>query len=233
LAANRLFYLLGKPATGKSIWALSLSLDVARQGGKVVFNALDMGPERTFLRLISAMTGIAFTSLWHKRMSPAEWGVFREAEADLRALPLEIVSIASVEEFGRLGADMTVVDFLQLCEAPRGTSMSEQVTAIAQSLKRQSVDHFLLAVSQERRGDDEGFETGIWSSAIEQTADVWAKLVPDEKHPRIVTLDIRKHRDGPTGQIPYYVYFEVDVAIELPQLGEIEFMVGKKDDLDF
>lgn len=232
LAKDRLFFLLGKPGVGKSIWALSLSLDVARQGGKVVFNSLDMGPERTFLRLVSATTGIPFKSLWHKQMTSSEWGVFRAAEDELRALPLEIVSVESVEDFSRIGADMTVVDFLQSCKASWGDSMSERVTAIVESLERQSRDHFVLAVSQLRRGEDEGFETGIWSSAIEQKADVWAVLVPDKKHRRIVTLDIRKHRDGPTGQIPYFIYYEVDVALELPQLGEIDFVVGgKKEDL--
>ena len=231
LVKDRLFVLLGKPATGKSIWALSLALDVARQGGHVVFNSLDMGRERTFLRLISAITGIPFSSLWHKRMSPAEMGVFREAEAMLRALPLEIVSIRSVEELERLDADLKIVDFLQLCTRSAVSeswikSMSEQVTATMDNLKRQSRDSFVLAVSQLRRGDDGGFEGGIWSSSIEQNADVWAALVPHKKHRRIVTLDIRKHRDGPTGQIPYFIYYEVDVAIELPQMKELNFVVG-------
>lgn len=232
LAANRLFVLLGKPSVGKSIWALSLALDVARQGGRVVFNSLDMGVERTFLRLISATTGIGFTNLWHRNLSPSEWQVFREAEGALRALPLEIVLVRSVEEFGRIseGADMAVVDFLQRCATPRGESTAEQVTAIVASLKKQAQDHFVLAISQTQRGDDiGGFEIGIWSSAIEQDADVWAILLPHEKHRRIVELDIRKHRDGPTGRIPYLIYFEVETALELSRLKDTEFIVGGEE----
>jgi hypothetical protein len=82
----------------------------------------------------------------------------------------------------------------------------------------------------DKRGDDMGgFEIGIWSSAIEQDADVWAILLAHGKHRRIVELDIRKHRDGPTGKIPYLVYFEVETALELSQLRDIEFIVGDEE----
>lgn len=224
LADNRLFVLSGRQKVGKSIWGLSLALDVAIQGGHVVFNSLDMGVERTFLRLVSALTGLPFTTMWRKEMTAVEMHQYEEAAAFLEALPIDLVAIANVQEFGRasVGADMAVVDYLQLCSSGRQVrSTTEEVTAIVHELKAQSRGRFMLAMSQLSRGGDP-----YWSAAIEQVADVLARLHRVEDYSkRVVQLNIELHRDGPTGKIPYYMFHEVERALEIPVLSD-EWEVG-------
>lgn len=219
LANNRLFVLSGRQKVGKSIWGLSLALDVATQGGRVVFNSLDMGVERTFLRLASAFMGMPYTKMWRKEMDAAALHQYEEAAALIESLPIDLVAISDVHEFGRVsaGADMAVVDYLQLCTSRGGErSKVEQVTDIAHTLKAQSRDHFVLAVSQLSRAGDP-----MWSSAIEQVADILARLhrVKDYSK-RVISLNIELHRDGPTGRIPYYMFHEVERALEIPVLGD-------------
>ena len=110
-----------------------------------------------------------------------------------------------------------MVDYLQLCSS--GTqvrSMTEEVTTIAHELKNQSRSHFTLAVSQLSRAGDP-----MWSSAIEKVADILARLHRVEDYSkRVVSLNIELHRDGPTGRIPYFVFHEVERALEIPVLSD-------------
>jgi len=138
-------------------------------------------------------------------------------------LPVDVVSVSDVYEFGRRsqGCDMAIVDYLQICSC-RGEHRSkvERVTDIVQALKEQSRDHFVLAMSQlSREGDP------MWSSEIENASDILARLKGIVEYgKRIVVLDVQYHRDGPTGQIPYYVFHEVERAIEVPVVSD-EFVV--------
>jgi hypothetical protein len=221
LAHDRLFVLAGPRKIGKSIWALSLALDIAQQGGSVLFNAIDMGEERTFLRLVSVLTGLPFTKLWRNECSAVEKQVFEEATGMLEKLPFQVVHMSDIKKFGRMakGVDMAVVDYLQMCTAGSWQSKTEEVTAVVGELKEQSHNHFTLAVSQLSRGGDY-----LWSGAIEQMGDIIARLHSESK--RVIVLNIEYHRDGPIARIPYFMFHEVEMAIELPELPAMEIMVG-------
>lgn len=120
--------------------------------------------------------------------------------------------------------ELVVVDYLQLMEGRNPENRVQEVSEISRSLKALAKELNLpvLALSQlsravEQRGGDKKPQLSDLreSGSIEQDADVVMFIYRDEMYagkesrkPHIADILIRKHRNGPTGDIE--LYFEAD-----------------------
>jgi replicative DNA helicase len=116
--------------------------------------------------------------------------------------------------------NLIVVDYLQLMQGHSTENRVQEVSEISRSLKllAKELNVPVLALSQlsravEQRGNDKRPQLSDLrdSGSIEQDADVVMFIFRDEmytgsetKKPHIAEILIRKHRNGPTGEIELY-----------------------------
>jgi len=116
--------------------------------------------------------------------------------------------------------DLIVVDYLQLMQGRNQENRVQEVSEISRSLKilAKELNVPVLALSQlsravEQRGGDKKPQLSDLreSGSIEQDADVVMFIYRDEmyhgaesKKPHIAELLIRKHRNGPTGDVELF-----------------------------
>src|SRR4029078_1646915 len=116
--------------------------------------------------------------------------------------------------------DLLVVDYLQLMQGHSTDNRVQEVSEISRSLKilAKELNVPILALSQlsravEQRGGDKKPQLSDLreSGSIEQDADVVMFIYRDEmyagkdsKKPHVADILIRKHRNGPTGEIELF-----------------------------
>lgn len=151
LFPGELVLLGGRPSMGKTAVALSMALNVARQGHGVVICSLEMNAEAMALRAISEQTarakaGINYTTMRGGEMTDQQFDVFKAAAREVAALPITFLP----REFSDLGAlragakqaqrllgdDMRlfVVDYAQLLTT-KAANRYEEITKISLALK--------------------------------------------------------------------------------------------------
>ena len=226
--------LAARPSVGKTAFALTTTLNVARQGKTVAFFSLEMSSEQLFFRLLSMFSGMDLQQLRTGRIPRS-----RQAEVALKidemsALPI-YVDDSPVLTLLDLGAklrrlstkqpvDLVVVDYIGLVK-PIGKSenrnqevaaISRGLKALAKELKVPVMGLSQLSRAPEKRG--EGKEPLLSdlrdSGSLEQDADLVLFL-----HRNVVGRDedsdarsrakliVAKQRNGPTG-IGYLTFLE-------------------------
>jgi len=220
--------LAARPSVGKTAFALTTALNVARQGKTVAFFSLEMSAEQVFFRLLSMFSGMDLQQLRTGRIPRS-----RQAEVTLKidqmsALPIYIDDspVLTILDVGaklrRLATKnaigLVIVDYIGLVK-PLGKSenRNQEVAAISRSLKAlaKELKVPVMALSQlsrapEKRG--EGKEPLLSdlrdSGSLEQDADLVLFL-----HRSVVARDddadsrsrakliVAKQRNGPTGVV--------------------------------
>ena len=194
--ASDLVVIAGRPAMGKTAFALSMAKHIAADYKvPVAFFSLEMSNQQLVNRLLSNACEIEGKKILNGQLQPDEWNRLDKRVNTLLGAPLYIDDTPGLSVFElrtkarRLvrehGVKMIMVDYLQLMNANgmRFSNRQEEVSTISRSLKglAKELDIPILALSQLNRGVEardglEGKRPQLSdlreSGAIEQDADM-------------------------------------------------------------
>ena len=194
--ASDLVIIAGRPAMGKTSFALSMAKNIAADYKvPMAFYSLEMSNVQLVNRLISNCCEIQGSKILNGQLKPDEWERLDKRLNNLIGSPLYVDDTPGLSVFElrtkarRLvrdhGVKIILIDYLQLMNANgmRFSSRQEEVSTISRSLKQiaKELDIPILALSQLNRGVEsrEGLEGKRpqlsdlrESGAIEQDADM-------------------------------------------------------------
>ena len=194
--ASDLVIIAGRPAMGKTSFALSMAKNIAADYNvPMAFFSLEMSNVQLVNRLISNCCEIQGSKILNGQLKPDEWERLDKRLNNLIGSPLYVDDTPGLSVFElrtkarRLvrdhGVKIIMIDYLQLMNANgmRFSSRQEEVSTISRSLKQiaKELDIPILALSQLNRGVEsrEGLEGKRpqlsdlrESGAIEQDADM-------------------------------------------------------------
>ena len=207
------FIIIGaRPSVGKSAFALSSALNMARSGKRVGFVSLEMNAEQIYDRCIAQMTGIELDKLLHaKELSTDDWKRTVEACEALCKLPITFCFDLSTVAQIRARAlsekwEVCFVDYLQLLDADSKGTRYEQVSQLSIALQHLAHQNGILvvALSQLKRPDAKEAATGPSlkdlreSGQIEQDADAVLLIGLEDANDTASsrTFNLAKNRQG-------------------------------------
>ncbi len=194
--ASDLIIIAGRPAMGKTSFALSLAKNIAVDNHEpIAFFSLEMSNVQLVNRLISNVCSIEGSKILSGDFSKDDWSRLDNNVARLQSAPLYVDDTPGLSVFElrtkarRLvkerGVKLIMIDYLQLMNANgmKFNSRQEEVSTISRSLKglAKELDIPIIALSQlsravEQRPGDEGKRPQLSdlreSGAIEQDADM-------------------------------------------------------------
>ena len=225
-----LVIIAGRPAMGKTSFALSIAKNVAVDYGVPIgFFSLEMNNVQLVNRLISNVCEISGKKILNGQLDPAEWERLDKKIRALTGAPIYVDDTPGLSVFElrtkarRLvrekGVKILMIDYLQLMNANgmKFGSRQEEVSTISRSLKglAKELNIPVLALSQLSR-NVEGKRPQLSdlreSGAIEQDADMvlfdhrpeYYHIYQDEKGNDLhgmAQIIIAKHRKGATGDV--------------------------------
>lgn len=196
-----------RPSVGKTTLALQIALNVAGQGGRVLFLSLEQSPEEIQGRAASNLSGVALNKIQSGRVTQEDFEAFEQAAADFDKLKLHIDELTgpTIEKVRsiiqrRLPVDLIVLDHLGLCSASGfKDNRNLQIAHISAGLKCAARETRvpLIALSQLSRAGDEKPKLAHLrdSGALEQDADI-VFLLYDSGPGTPLVCDIAKNRNG-------------------------------------
>ena len=191
-----LIIIAGRPAMGKTSFALSLAKNIAIDNGDpVAFFSLEMNNVQLVNRLISNVCSVPGSKILNGQLSADEWSRFDNNIGRMLGAPLYVDDTPGLSVFElrtkarRLvrekGVKLIMIDYLQLMNANgmKFNSRQEEVSTISRSLKglAKELDIPIIALSQlsravEQRPGEDGKRPQLSdlreSGAIEQDADM-------------------------------------------------------------
>ncbi len=226
LQPTDLIIVAGRPAMGKTAFALSMGLNVAKEGKSVAVFSLEMSSGQLVQRLISTSAGVPASEIRSGKFKKETWTLIRNAANEFAELPFYIddtpsITISELRSKARRlkarsGLDLIIIDYLQLMSGIGGDNREQEISQISRSLKAlaKELELPIVALSQlnrdvEKRADKRPNPSDLRESgAIEQDADIIMFLYRDEVYtkekctkPGIAEVIISKHRNGPTGMV--------------------------------
>ncbi len=234
LQKSDLIILAARPSMGKT----SLALDIMRHVGvdlkiPVGIFSLEMSKDQLVDRLLSSQSNVDGFRIRTGRLNDEDFERIGEAMGLLSDAPIFIddaagSNIMEVRTKARRlqaehGVGLIVVDYLQLMSGHNTDNRVQEVSEISRSLKilARELNVPVLALSQlsrqvENRPDKVPQLADLRESgSIEQDADVVMFIYredmykgKDSRRPNIAEIHIKKHRNGPTGQVD--LYFDAD-----------------------
>jgi replicative DNA helicase len=229
LEAGDFCIVAGRPAMGKSAFAMQMGLNFAMRGNTVIVFSLEMTATAMMQRLCSLISEVPLERMRQADPDNESLEVFYQASLDLEKLDIVIVEgVDTVEQqhaFIRgqkqvLDVGLVVIDYLQLMVGGKQSSRYEQVTEISRNLKKMALSEKVpvLGLSQlsrkceERPNKRPRLSDLRESGGIEQDADQVLLLYRDDYYRKLEKPDIdsndldgiceiavAKHRRGPQG----------------------------------
>lgn len=216
----------GRPAMGKTAFALNICAHAALAGEPVLVFSLEMPRAALMRRVFAALGGVANEKLKSGDLSPEEWDRINAAANKLKGKPLYIDDTpertsaqirAAVRRFaakhGRPPA-LVVIDYLQLMTDEGGDSRQGQISTMSRNVKLMAREHDtpVILLSQlnrslEQRADKRPLMSDLRESgSIEQDADMVAMLYREKAYnpgAQEDTLEVifRKMREGEIGTV--------------------------------
>lgn len=232
LQKSDLVILAARPAMGKTSFALDIMRNIAVQEKKgVAVFSLEMSRDQLVDRLLTAQSGVPLWKIRTGQLSDSDFALLGEAMGVLSEAPIFIDDVAGANimevrtKARRLKTEhdigLVVIDYLQLMQG-RSTAAEnrvQEVSEISRSLKilARELNVPVLALSQLHRGVESRPDKVPQlsdlreSGSIEQDADVVMFIYredaykgKDSRKPNIAEIHIKKHRNGPTGEVDLY-----------------------------
>jgi len=227
LQPSDLIIIAGRPSMGKTSLALGMAEHAALHANAVVgIFSLEMSRAQLVLRMLSSQAHLDSHAVRTGQLKGPDWEALTDAASQLQDARIFIddsgnLSVQQMRGKARRlkaehGLDLLIIDYLQLMEG-RGNSESRQqeISDISRALKglAKELNIPVVALSQLSRAV-ENRKPPIpvladlrESGAIEQDADIVMFIYreevydPDTDDKGIAKILIRKHRNGPIGEI--------------------------------
>ncbi len=224
LQKGNLIILAARPGVGKSAFALNVArYEAVEKKLPVLFFSLEMSKEELVDRLLVRQADIDSWRMKTGKLADSDFSKLSDAMGILAEAPLYLddtpaLTILEIRAKARrlqveTGLQLIIVDYLQLVQGRHLENRVQEVAEISQGLKSlaKELGVPVLALSQlsravESRGSSRPRLADLRESgSIEQDADVVAFLYrEDEENPELVTCEVAKHRNGPTGVFKLY-----------------------------
>ncbi|KKR29396.1 replicative DNA helicase [candidate division CPR2 bacterium GWD1_39_7] len=229
LQASDLIIIGGRPSMGKTSLAMNIAQHVASKDGiPVGVFSLEMSKEQLVDRLLCSEAGIDSWKLRTGNLNDDDFPKIGHAMATLSEAPLYIddspgVTVLEMRAKARRlqrehGLGLVIVDYLQLMTGRNPDNRVQEISEISRSLKglARELNVPVVALSQlsrqlENRPDKRPQLSDLRESgSIEQDADVVLFVYRDAVYNKetekknIAEILIRKHRNGPTGEVELY-----------------------------
>jgi len=253
LQKSDLIILAARPSMGKTSFALSIALNVAtRHNSSVGIFSLEMSKDQLADRLISAAAGVDTWKLRTGNLGENDFPRIGEAMDILDRAPIFIDDTANITvmemraKARRLKIEedlkLLIVDYLQLMGGSNVDNRVQEISEISRSLKglARELNIPIIAISQlsravEARPNKKPLLSDLRESgSIEQDADVVLFIYREDYYDRdterknIADILVRKHRNGPTGDVSLYFISEqmkfVDLEKKHTGVEEVEIM---------
>lgn len=235
LQNSDLLILAARPAMGKSSFALNVAHNVAlKEGVPVGIFSLEMSQEQLVDRLLSSEAGVDSWKLRTGNLEDSDFAKIGEAMGALSEAPIFIddtpmMNVMDMRTKARRiqsehGLGLIIVDYLQLMSGRGnyGENRVQEVSEISRGLKglARELNVPVIALSQLSRSVESRspqipqLADLRESGSIEQDADVVMFLYredyynPDTDRQHITDLFIKKHRNGPIGQVELFFHEE-------------------------
>ena len=225
-----LIILAARPSMGKTSLALEIIKHVSTRGKiPTAIFSLEMGKDQLVDRLLSSEADVNLWKIRTGNLSEEDFEKIGEAMGTLGEAQIYIddaagSNIMEVRTKARRlqqehGIGMVVIDYLQLMSGHNTDNRVQEVSEISRSLKilAKELNVPVLALSQlsrsvEQRPDKVPQLSDLRESgSIEQDADVVMFIYREDmykgaesKRPHIAEIHVKKHRNGPTGQVDLY-----------------------------
>ena len=239
LQKSNLVILAARPSMGKTSLALDIIRYIGVDQKKPVgMFSLEMSKDELVDRLLSSQSGVDLFKIRTGHLSEDDFSLLGEAMGALSEAPIYIddasgANIMEVRTKARRlqsehGISLLVIDYLQLMQG-RGTGNSDnrvqEVSEISRNLKilARELNVPVLVLSQLNRGVESRPDKVPQlsdlreSGSIEQDADVVMFIYRedmykgrDSRKPNIAEVHVKKHRNGPVGQVE--LFFDAEKA---------------------
>ena len=230
LQKSDLVILAARPSMGKTTLALDIMRYVAvHTKTPVGIFSLEMSKDQLVDRLLAAESNVDFWKIRTGQLNEKDFEALGDSMGTLSEAPIFIDDTAGgnimeirtkarrLHTEHKLG--LIVVDYLQLMAGRSTDNRVQEVSEISRSLKiiARELNVPVLALSQLSRGVENRPDKVPQlsdlreSGSIEQDADVVMFIYREDMYngknssrPNIAEIHIRKHRNGPTGQVDLY-----------------------------
>ncbi len=147
LQRSDLLVFAGRPGMGKSSFLLSVALNVARLGRRVLIFTMEMGVDQIVQRLVSMESAINTQKLRAGQLTPQEWAKFVQAVDNLSNLRIFIDDTPAMTPLQmrskcfRLarehGVDLVILDYMQLMNGGGSyeNNRVQEISYISRSMK--------------------------------------------------------------------------------------------------
>ena len=215
LIGSKLMMIGARPSVGKSIFALTMCLNAARNGKRVLFSTLEMEADEITERVFANESLVPLTEITSDEIGEESWLKLAEALPMVSMLPLYYCTDAdTVEQLRKAafsmyengGIDLICVDYLQLMSGSKNRygNRQEEVADISRGLKKlaRELKIPIIALSQLSRFEkrDKGRKAPTMSDAresgaIEQDANIFILLHDPEIEELKTEEEKRMHKN--------------------------------------
>lgn len=219
---GELIIIAGRPGMGKTAFAMTLGIDFAKLGNKVLFFSLEMSTPQLAKRIISHESDIPNYKVRNGQLSQDDidkvLNFYNRLSFDFHIDDTAGISIDSIrakaaEHKNQHGLDLLIVDYIQLVQGS-GQNREQEIASISRGLKLISKESSCTVIglaqlsrAVEHRQDKRPFMSDLRESgAIEQDADVvmfpyrpaYYEQGPRQEFEDDAEIIIGKNRNGET-----------------------------------